>query len=143
MAVEAVVVDASALAALLFGEPSGPEMASRMNERGLFAPTLIRYELASVCLKKVRAEPEMHGKLRVALGLYSRLGVREVQVPPDVLPEVAWRAGLTTYDAAYLWLARELGAELLTLDRSLQQALRRMPGPMRGSPEGGLPKGLG
>lgn len=66
----------------------------------------------------------MDGKLRVALGLYSRLGVREVQVPQDVIPEVARRTGLTAYDAAYLWLARELGTELLTLDRSLQQALR-------------------
>lgn len=132
MTVEAVVVDASALAALLFGEPSGPEMASRLNGRGIFSPTLIRYELASVCLKKARAEPKMDGKLRVALGLYFRLGVREVQVPPEVLPEVAGRTGLTAYDAAYLWLARELGAELLTLDRSLQQALRSLPGPMGG-----------
>jgi predicted nucleic acid-binding protein len=132
MPVEAVVVDASALAALLFGEPSGPEMAFRLNGRGLFAPTLIRYELASVCLRKARAEPAMDGKLRAALGLYSRLGVREVQVPPDVLPEVARRTGLTACDAAYLWLARDLGAELLTLDRSLQQAVRGMPGPMGG-----------
>jgi predicted nucleic acid-binding protein len=30
--------------------------------------------------------------------------------------------GLTTYDASYLWLARELDAELVTLDRQLAHA---------------------
>ena len=30
--------------------------------------------------------------------------------------------GITVYDAAYLWLARELNAELVTLDRKLEAA---------------------
>jgi predicted nucleic acid-binding protein len=30
--------------------------------------------------------------------------------------------GLTIYDAAYLWLARKLPAELVTLDKRLQTA---------------------
>lgn len=29
-------------------------------------------------------------------------------------------SALTAYDAAYLWLARRLGGELVTLDRRLQ-----------------------
>jgi predicted nucleic acid-binding protein len=34
------------------------------------------------------------------------------------------RTGLTAYDAAYLWLARHLDAELVTLDTELQRAAR-------------------
>ena len=30
--------------------------------------------------------------------------------------------GLSSYDAAYLWLARQCAAELVTLDRSLEAA---------------------
>jgi predicted nucleic acid-binding protein len=30
--------------------------------------------------------------------------------------------GMLTYDASYLWLSRQLGAELVTLDRQLAKA---------------------
>ena len=36
--------------------------------------------------------------------------------------DLAERTGLTAYDASYLWLARELKAELVTLDRKLAAA---------------------
>jgi len=122
MSGDAVVVDASALAALLFGEPAGPEVAGHLNDRVLLAPTLLRYELASVCLKKTREEPEKGKELLMSLALLSRLGVREVQVPTDGLVDLARETGLTTYDAAYLWLARELGVALVSLDARLNAA---------------------
>ncbi|HZT90151.1 MAG TPA: type II toxin-antitoxin system VapC family toxin [Stellaceae bacterium] len=37
--------------------------------------------------------------------------------------DLAEAAGLTAYDASYLWLARALGAELVTLDRKLAAAV--------------------
>ena len=33
--------------------------------------------------------------------------------------------GLTTYDASYLWLANDLGIELVTLDRRLATAVEK------------------
>jgi predicted nucleic acid-binding protein len=123
MAADAVVVDASALAALLFGEPTGPEVAARLGERRLFAPTLVRYELASVCLKKARREPDKETSLRMALDLFSALRVREVQVPAEGIVELARATELTVYDAAYLWLARHLEVQLVTLDARLKAAL--------------------
>lgn len=36
---------------------------------------------------------------------------------------MARRTGLTTYDAAYLWLARASDMELVTLDAELQRHL--------------------
>ena len=44
------------------------------------------------------------------------------------LPEavtLAERMGLTVYDASYLWLAQELQAELITLDKQLADAAGR------------------
>ena len=116
------MVDASALAALLFGEPGGAEVAEWLAGGILFAPTLLRYEISSVCRKKTMAEPEKADQLRCALDLFTHLRIREVPVPPGSLMETAARVGLTTYDAAYLWLAAELGAELVTLDQKLRRA---------------------
>jgi predicted nucleic acid-binding protein len=38
--------------------------------------------------------------------------------------ELAAATGLTAYDASYLWLARRLGADLVTLDKQLAKAER-------------------
>jgi predicted nucleic acid-binding protein len=120
---DGAVVDASALAALLFGEGAGPEIAARLEGRPLFAPTLLRYELASVALKKAMETPEKGEDLVAALDLFLRLQIQEVQTPPASLIKTAQEARLTAYDAAYLWLARELDAELVTLDSRLNATL--------------------
>lgn len=116
------VVDASALAALLFGEPEGERVAKALGRGPLFAPTLLRYEVGSVCLKKIRRHPDRRANLLAALDLLGRMEVQEVEVPPVDAAELAERADLTAYDAAYLWLARSIGAELVTLDERLEAA---------------------
>jgi len=42
--------------------------------------------------------------------------------------ELAELEALTAYDAAYLWLSRALGCELVTLDQALAAAARDQPG---------------
>ena len=51
------VVDASAVVALLFNELTHEEIASRLRDATLWAPSLIEFEVANACLKKVRAAP--------------------------------------------------------------------------------------
>lgn len=116
------VVDASALAALLFGEPEAEAVAERLGDARLVAPSLLAFELANVCLVKVRRHPKLRAALIAAFRLRTRLGVEEIMVSHDGALDLAMSAGLTVYDASYLWLARRLGAELVTLDRQLAAA---------------------
>jgi len=116
------VVDASAIAALLFGEPDGEAIAARLSDARLVAPTLLSFELANVYLTKSRRYPDKRAALTAAFRLRHRLGVEEVNVDQDGALELAIATDLTSYDASYLWLARRLGAELVTLDRQLAKA---------------------
>ena len=86
------------------------------------APALLGFELANVCLIKTRRHPEQEPALAAAFALRHRLGVEEMAVDHDDALDLAARTGLTAYDASYLWLARQLGADLVTLDRQLEQA---------------------
>ena len=122
----AEVVDASALAALLFGEPQAERAAGLLEGAALFAPSLIRYELASVCAKKRRLYPGQEDALLAALDLYPRLGLVEAEVPAAELARLAGEAQVTAYDAAYLWVARHVEVPLLTLDRELGAAATRL-----------------
>ena len=122
----AEVVDASALAALLFGEPEAERVAESLGDADLLAPSLIRYELASVCDKKRRLYPAQEDSLLTALALYPQLGVEEAEVPATELARLARDAAVTAYDAAYLWVARHADIPLLTLDRKLAAAARAL-----------------
>ena len=118
-----LVVDCSLLAAVLFDEPERDEALDHMAGRELFAPHLLDFEIASVALKKSR-----QGLAEVAacaLADYAVLSLK--QEPVDLAAQVALalRYGLSTYDAAYLWLAAEIKAPLATLDRRLGEAAQR------------------
>jgi len=113
------VVDASAMGALLFGEPRAEEVAGLLDGTRMAAPALLRFEMASVCLKKVVAHPDLEDLLMAAFGLFARLAIDTIQVDHSATIALARETGLTTYDASYLWLARELRGELITLDEKL------------------------
>ena len=113
------VVDASALAALLVGEPEGPDIAVRIAGARLIAPTLLSFELANVCLVKRRRHAAQEAALTAAFALLPQLAVQETSVDLPQAVDLARQTGLTLYDASYLCLSRNLGAELVSLDKAL------------------------
>ncbi len=99
---EISVVDASALATLVFGEAEA--IAARLE-----APALLGFELANVCLTRMRREPARREVLRAAFRLVDRLAVETVSVDHGGTLDLAAATGLTAYEASHLWLARPLG----------------------------------
>ena len=131
------VVDASAVCALLFGEPGSARTAAALEEGRLAAPVLIDYEVASVCRKKIGIHPELREPLLSAFRLLQRFPVDRYGVDAEEVILLAEKTGLSVYDASYLWLARALRAELVTLDRRLASASRRiLPQAMVARPSG-------
>jgi predicted nucleic acid-binding protein len=113
------VIDASALAALLFGEPEAEEVAAALDGTSLVAPALLDFELANVCVTKCKRYPDQREAFLAAFQLSGQMGIGETAVDHGRVIEIALTSGLTAYDASYLWLARQLGADLVTLDEAL------------------------
>ena len=90
----------------------------------LFAPALLKFELANIAWKKARRQAaDAPGIVRaLAIALDSRWNVSWHEVDAADVVLTARASGVTAYDAAYLWLAGMLGAELVTLDERLAQA---------------------
>ena len=95
------VVDASALAALVFGEPEAEAVAERLEHARLVAPVLLDFEFANVCLTKMRRHPARREMLRAAFRLAGRLEVETVAVDHGAALDLAEATGLTVYDASY------------------------------------------
>lgn len=110
------------MAALLFGEPEAGAVADWLENGNLVAAALLGFEVASVCLKKLRDNPRLREALLKAFTIYARMPIEIIDVDHADTVQLAEALGLSSYDAAYLWLAQKLAADLVTLDRRLQNA---------------------
>ena len=116
-----MVVDCSALSAILFDEPTRDEALARLTGRGLHAPNLLDHQIVSVALKKRRSDWPAEA---IALALRD-YGAYDIDLHPVDLTaqyELAARYAAHRLHAAYLWLAAELKAPLATFDRRLAKA---------------------
>jgi predicted nucleic acid-binding protein len=126
-----IVVDASALAALVFQEPGGDAIRERLDGATVYAPSLLRFELANTAWKKIKRHPADAAKIIAALGiaLDDRSGLIWQDIDPADTVLFAHATGTTAYDASYLWLAASLGADLVTLDERLAKAVDALATP--------------
>lgn len=117
------VVDASALGALVFGEPKAEKISEALSGAPMVAPALLWFELASICLKKIKIHPSQETLILEAFELARNLNIEIIEVDHLAVIKLAKDTGITTYDANYLWLALELQGKLITLDTKMQRAM--------------------
>jgi predicted nucleic acid-binding protein len=129
---EAVVCDASVLAAMIFGEPGSAEARSLTRFRRLLAPTLLRYEMAHIAVRKVALAPDEAPRIQKAFAASLRVPMRLVEPSWPTVVELARANGLSAYDASYLQVALALRVRVVTLDRRLARAAEDL-GIMAGS----------
>lgn len=113
------VVDASVLAALLFGEPKAAEAEMLLQNQMLIAPSLLKYELTQVTVKKVAIHPQKKILIFEALSLINSLDIQWVEVEALEVAKLAIDEDITAYDASYLYVSRLLDVPLVTFDKKL------------------------
>lgn len=123
-----VVVDASAIAAVLFSEPSADDIVERLGSAQLAAPSLLPYEIVSVAGGKVRRGEVPTDTAMTALAAFGRMRILLHEPDLSEVFRLTVRTRLTAYDAAYLHLAQSLSVELVTLDHKLARVWSRLHG---------------
>ena len=118
------VVDASVLAAASFREPRQREAERLIAGVDLFAPTLLKYEMANIACNRIARFPQQRETFRDYLQEFLNLNIDLREVDCQRVVELATLTGLTAYDASYLFVARELGMPLLTFDGQLARVAR-------------------
>jgi predicted nucleic acid-binding protein len=119
-----LVVDASIVAASAFGEPAFEQADAQMRGRSLCAPAIIDYELANVALTKIRARGVSSEHAARILASYEELDIERFNVDLPATVRIGDAYSLSSYDAAYIWVAGHLRAPIATFDARLAVAAR-------------------
>jgi len=119
-----IVLDASAAVDWLLRTPAGERIEQRIyaHEETLHSVHLLDVEFAQVLRRLVRQEIVNPGRAEQAIE--DLLALRITRHAPALLLRRMWRLrqNLTAYDAAYVALAEELRAPLITRDQRLAAA---------------------
>jgi predicted nucleic acid-binding protein len=114
-----LVIDTSAIVAVLTAEPTRDRIIARTQGAELLAPGSVHWETGNALSALVKRRRLKLSDVRTALAAYARIPIRLVDIELDVALELADRLGLYAYDAYLMACARQHGAPLLTLDPRL------------------------
>ena len=117
-----IVIDTSALVAVLISEPQRAALVRATHGADLVSPGSVHWEVGnalSALLKRRRATLE---QVQRALAAYSEIPLRLVDVDLALALEVAAEHSLYAYDAYLITCALAQRAPLLTLDHGLKRA---------------------
>ena len=114
-----LVIDTSAIVAVLTAEPTRDRIIARTQGAELLAPGSVHWETGNALSALVKRRRLKLADVQTALAAYARIPIRLVDIELDVALELADRLGLYAYDAYLMACARRHSAPLLTLDPRL------------------------
>jgi predicted nucleic acid-binding protein len=116
-----VVVDTSALLAVVLNEPQRPSMIAATRGCDLFAPAMLPFEVGNALtalLKRKRITPT---EVLSAWNIFCQFPIDLKPIDISAALKLAMRHGIYAYDAYVTECAIAQRAELLTLDKRMQQ----------------------
>lgn len=115
-----IVIDTSAIIAVITNEPEKAELIDATNRVNLIAPASIHFEIGnafSAMLKRQRIDLKQTAE---ALAIYRSIPIRLVDVELEESLRIASQLNVYAYDAYLIRCAEKYHCALLTLDRSLR-----------------------
>lgn len=119
-----VVVDTSAVLAVLLHEPSRDALVASTVGRSLVAAPSLPWEVGNALIAGLRRRKLIAKAVQLAWASYVQIPVRLLEIDIPAALDLASSLGLYAYDAYVLEAARAARAPLVTLDAALDRAAR-------------------
>jgi len=126
MSITELVVDTSALLAVLLDEPERPALITRTQGAALLVPGSVPWEVGKALIAGFRRKRLNARQVREAWTSFERVPLRSVSIVVDKALELAEQLGLYAYDAYVLEAVRAYRVPLLTIDNRLRGAAAQL-----------------
>lgn len=121
-----IVIDASALLAVIVGEPERDSIIALTAGHALVGPGSLPWEIGNAFSSMLKQRRLSLEDARHGLASFQSIPIRYLAVDLENAVAISHATALYAYDAYFLDCASRHAAPLLTLDRSLQRAAHRM-----------------
>lgn len=121
-----LIVDASAVMAVLLNEPERPAIITQTTGKVLISPQCLPWEIGnafSLALKRSRINLSQTLK---ALKIFQSIPIRYGNIDLIESLQLASEYNIYAYDAYYLQCAKQFQRSLLTLDRKMQKISEKL-----------------
>ena len=116
---KSIVIDTSALIAVIANEPEKSRLISLTNGFSLIAPRSVYWEVGNAFSAMMRRERISSEQVKVALESFDAIPVRYVELGLKEALEIAGRYNIYAYDAYLLAAALRYKSPLLSLDKQM------------------------
>jgi len=117
-----IVVDASAILAVILGEPERERLQELTRGNELIGPASVHWEIGNAFSRMLKRKRIQLREAQAGMSAYQSMQIRYLDVDMFRVLALAHQAGMYAYDAYLLDCCLRQGAPLLTLDGALQQA---------------------
>ncbi|MFH0795359.1 MAG: type II toxin-antitoxin system VapC family toxin [bacterium] len=121
-----IVTDTSTLLAVILAEPEKQRIVSLTTGHTLIGPGSIPWEIGNAFSAMLKQRRLRLSEAHRALGIFGSIPLRYVTVNLENALSLANKTGMYAYDAYFLDCALRHSAPLLTLDRSLGLAAKKV-----------------
>jgi predicted nucleic acid-binding protein len=117
-----LVIDTSALIAVLTSEPERRALIEHTRGANLIAPSSVHWEIGNALAAMLKRNRIQRGQIGHVLKAYERIPIRYVDVDLAAALDLAAEHGLYAYDAYVIACALSHRCGLMSLDHSLVRA---------------------
>jgi predicted nucleic acid-binding protein len=121
-----VVIDTSALIAVIAGEPEKEKLIQMTSGAELIAPQSVHWEIGNALSAMMKRQRIVLSQATRAIEIYQKIPIRFVEVELEDTLEIVDKLSIYAYDAYLIRCAIKYKSPLLTLDQGLAEAAKEM-----------------
>jgi predicted nucleic acid-binding protein len=117
-----VILDTSAIIAVIAGEPEKELVIHSTKNAVLFSPDIISFEVSNALTRMMRKKI-IDSKVTMInlIRNFRKMPIKIVETDIEKMLEIAWDYKIYAYDACYLEIAKRLHFPLLTFDTNMKK----------------------
>jgi predicted nucleic acid-binding protein len=134
-----ILLDASALLAVVADEPESEIVIQYTKNAVIVSPDIVSFEVANALTKMMKKKViDTKEKMIALMKNFQKIPIKTIEADFEKSLEIAWDYTIYAYDSIYLEMAKRLNLPLLTFDGGMRRIARELGITILGENDAGI-----